>query len=220
MTQATPTPQTQPKDRRALSHLTHGLTSSRIYIFTEAEQQVYDELCRGFEESFDPQTDAERTLVRQISDDSYRLRRAANHESVIFAEAAEKFSADPEQSTGDPLLDSCISNGHTWLAESKNLNLLSLYESRISNRVNRNMTELRRLQSERKAALEAAIAEAAILAQAAEAKGEKPDTAEPFLRRNFEFSAFEIARMVGYRRRLEEAKRYVASLKKPIRRAA
>src|SRR5579862_4078738 len=220
MTQATPTPQTQPKDRRALSHLTHGLTSSRIYIFTEAEQQVYDELCRGFEESFDPQTDAERTLVRQISDDSYRLRRAANHESVIFAEAAEKFSSDPEQSTGDPLLDSCISNGHTWLAESKNLNLLSLYESRISNRVTRNMTELRRLQTERKAALEAAIAEAAILAQAAEAKGETYNPADAFERRNFEFSAIEIARMLDRHRRLEEAKAFAGAAKKAFRRAA
>ena len=42
MTNAQPTPQTQPRDRRALSHLTHGLTGKRIYIFSDAEQQAYD----------------------------------------------------------------------------------------------------------------------------------------------------------------------------------
>jgi hypothetical protein len=220
MTQATPTPQTQPKNRRALSHLSHGLTGQRIYIFSDAEQQAYDELCRGFEESFDPKTEAERQLVRAISDDNFRLRRAANFESAIFAESADKFAADPDQSTGDPLLDSCISNGETWLRESKNLNLLSLYENRIHRRVEKNMAELRRLQAERRVALEAAVAEAAILAQAAEATGEKADTADPFLRRNFEFSAFEMARMIDRHRRLEEAKKYVAGLKKAQRRAA
>ena len=220
MTQATPTPQTQPKDRRALSRLTHGLTGARIYIFSDSEQQAYDELCRGFEESFNPQTDAERTLVRAISDDNFRLRRAANFESAIFAEAADKFAADPEQSTGDQLLDSCISNGQTWLAEARNLNLLSLYENRIHRRIERNTAELRRLQAERRAALDAAVAEAAILAQAAELTGEKADTAEPFLRRNFEFSAFEMARMIDRHRRLEEAKKLVAASKNSLRRAA
>lgn len=63
-------------------------------------------------------------LVRAISDDRYRLKRAARSESAIFAEAADKFAGDPEKSTGGPLLDSAISNGETGLAEARNLNLL------------------------------------------------------------------------------------------------
>ena len=54
MTNAQPTPQTQPKDRRALSRLTHGLTGSRIYLCTDAEQQAYDELCRDLTQSSRP----------------------------------------------------------------------------------------------------------------------------------------------------------------------
>lgn len=172
------------------------------------------------EKSYYPQTEAEMSLVRAISDDTFRLQRAAGFESAIFAEAADKFAADPEQSTGDPLLDSCISNGQTWLAEARNLNLLSLYENRTHRRIERNMAELRRLQAERRAQLEVAVAEAALLAQAAEITGEKADTAEPFARRNFEFSAFETARMIDRYRRLEEAKRVVSASKKTQRRAA
>ena len=118
--------------------------------------------------------------------------RSAQFESAIFAERAARFAADPENSTGDPALDSAISHGETWLAEAKNLNLLSLYDNRTHRRWEKNMAELRRLQTERKAALEAAIAEAAALAQLAESKGETANLTEPLERRGFAFSASEI----------------------------
>ena len=220
MTNAQPTPHTQPKDRRALSHLTHGLTGSRIYLFSDAEQQAYDDLCRDLTHSLAPVGEAEIQITRQLCDDRWRLQRAAQFESAIFAERAARFASDSENSTGDPLLDSCIANGETWLAEAKNLNLLSTYENRIHRRWEKNMAELRRLQAERKAALEAAIAEAALLAQLAESKGQSCDTSEPFTRRNFEFSASEIARMIDRYRRLEEAKKFVSTARKPLRRAA
>jgi hypothetical protein len=215
-----PTPQTQPRDRRALSHLTHGLTGKRIYLFGEDEQQAYDELCRGMRESLQPAGEAETQLTQEICDDSWRLRRAANFESAIFADAADQFAADPEKSTGDLNIDRALSDAETWIAESRNFNLLSLYEGRIHRRRERNMAELRRLQAERRAALEAAVAEAAILAQAAEATGEKADTGAPFLRRHLEFSAFEMARMIDRHRRFEEAKKFIAASKKALRRAA
>ena len=192
MTNAQPTPQTQPKDRRALSHLTHGLTCSRIYLFTEAQQQAYDELCRDLTQSLAPVGAAEIEISRQLCDDRWRLMRSAQFESAIFAERAARFAADPENSTGDPALDSAISHGETWLAEAKNLNLLSLYDNRTHRRWEKNMAELRRLQTERKAALEAAIAEAAALAQLAESKGETANLTEPLERRGFAFSASEI----------------------------
>ena len=220
MSNAQPTPQTQPNDRRALSHLTHGLTGSRIYLFSDAEQQAYDELCRDLTHSLAPSGEAEIQITRQLCDDRWRLQRAAQFESAIFAERAARFAADPENSTGDPLLDSCIANGETWLTEAKNLNLLSLYENRIHRRWEKNMAELRRLQNERKAALEAAIAEAALLAQLAESKGETSNPAEPFTRRNFEFSASEIARMIDRHRRLDEAKRFTSARPKLLRRVA
>ena len=220
MTNAQPTPQSQPNDRRALSHLTHGLTGSRIYLFSDAEQQAYDDLCHDLTHSLAPVGEAEIQITRQLCSDRWRLQRAAQFESAIFAERSARFASDPKNSTGDPLLDSCIANGETWVAEAKNLNLLSLYENRIHRRWEKNMAELRRLQTERKAALEAAIAEAALLEQAAEITGQTCDATEPFTRRNFEFSASEIARMIGRYRRLKEAQKLCASSKKLIRMAA
>jgi hypothetical protein len=134
---------------------------------------------------------AEADLVRAISDDRRRLQRAARSESAIFAEAADKFAADPAKSTGEPLLDSAISDGETWLAEARNLSLLSLYENRIHPRCERNMAELRRPEAERRAAFEAASAEAALLEQAAEINGQTCDAPEPFTRRDFDFRLLE-----------------------------
>lgn len=79
------------------------------------------------------------------------------------------------------------------------------------------MAELHRLQAERKAALEVAVAEAALLAQFTESTGKSCDTSEPFTRRNFGFSAFEMASTIDRHLRLEEAKKFVAAKRKPLR---
>jgi hypothetical protein len=125
------------------------------------------------------------------------MNRASCLESAIFSEGVEKFVASCE-ATGDPELDLAVSEGRVWQAEAKNLNLLALYTSRFHRRFEKNMAELRRLQAERKAALEQAIAieEAALLSHMAATKGEAYNIAEAFTRRNFEFSTEETHRMV------------------------
>ena len=210
---------TQPRDRRAYSNLKHGLTG-RVYLFGEAEQAAYDQLSRGLHESLTPANELECQLVKSLVDDRWRLARAATLESAIFAEAAEKFAADPEQATGDPDLDRALSDGRTWIAEAKNLNLLTLYESRIGRRFDRTLADLRKLQAERKAALAEAIEEAALLSHHARSKGETYNPAEAFEARDFEFSAVEIGRMVDRWLRLQEAKKFAAETRKPLRKAA
>jgi hypothetical protein len=212
-----PTPQTAPRDRRALSHFKHGLTGA-IRLFSPAEQSAYDKHCRDSFESLKPEDNLQKTLAQQICDDHWRLDRAAALEESIFAEGAEKFSADETRATGDPDLDLILSQGQTWLAEAKNLNLLTLYESRIHRRVEKNRAELHRLQAERRAELERAIEEAALLQRYAEMKGEKYNLAESF--RNFEFSAEEIARLVTRQRRLWEAISALGTGRKSLRKAA
>jgi hypothetical protein len=120
-----------------------------------------------------------------------------------------------ERSHGRPEIDLALSEGRVWQAEAKNLNLLSLYTIRFE----KNMAELR-LQAERKAALEQAIEEAALLSHMAKTKGETYNMAEAFTRRNFEFSTEEIHRIVNRWRRLLEAKKFAAASRKGIRIAA
>jgi hypothetical protein len=210
--------QAHPTDRRALSNLKHGLTG-RVYLLTQAEHTAYDALSRGIHESLAPVGAAEIELVDALVDDRWRLRRAAALESSIFAGHAGKFASSPD-ATGDPDLDVALSHAGAWTAEAKNLNLLSLYESRIHRRFERNMSELRKLQSERKAALEQALEEAALLAQLAESEGETYDPAESFQIHNLEFSTQEIARMVDRWGRLNQARKLSAAPAKPLRIAA
>lgn len=215
-----PQPITSPKkfDRRALSPLKHGLTG-RIYLLSQAEQVAYDELSRGLHNDLSPAGEMEMQLVESLVADRWRLNRAVSLESSLFFEGAERFADGPE-ATGDPELDVALSEGRVWSAEAKNLNLLSLYESRIHRRFEKNFAVLRKLQADRKAALEQAIQESALLSQLAESKGEACNPAEPFERRNFVFSTPEIKSMVSRYRRLEEAKKLSKASRKALRMVA
>jgi hypothetical protein len=209
---------TKQTDRRALSPLKHGLTG-RIYLLSQAEQMAYDELTRGLHQDLAPAGEMEMQLVQALVDDRWRLTRANCLEASLFCEGAERFADSPE-ATGDGDVDLALSEGRVWQAEAKNLNLLSLYESRIHRRFEKNFAILRKLQADRKAALEQAIQEAALLSQLAESEGEPCDPAEPFERRNFVFSTAEIGQMVSRYRRLEEAKKLSKAPRKPLRAAA
>jgi hypothetical protein len=207
-----------PCDPRALGNFKHGLTG-RIFFFSEADRSAYDNLFQGLKESLAPEGTLEEELLKDLVDDRWRMTRATCLESSIFAEGAEKFTASSD-ATGDPEIDLALSEGRVWQSEAKNLNLLSLYTSRFHRRFEKNMKELRRLQAERKAALEQAIEEAALLSHMAKTKGETYNMAEAFARRNFEFSTEEIARMVNRWHRLLEAKKFAAASRKGLRAAA
>ena len=208
----------QPRDPRAWNSVKHGLTG-QILLATPAEHAAYNRHCSGIRESLAPEGEMESGLVQSIADDRWRLMRAATLESAIFAEGAAK-SLESEDSTGDPEIDASLAQGRTWLAEARNLNLLTLYESRIQRRFEKNMAELRKLQSERKAALQQAIEEAARLAQLAESEGQTYNLAEAFEYRNFAFSTEEIGRMVSRYRRLQRAKKLSAAPRKGLSVAA
>ncbi len=192
---AQPIHETQPRDRRSYSNLRHGLTG-RIYLFGEEEQKAYDANRRALFEAYAPASEIEERLVTEIIDDGWRLDRAKTFESALLAEHAAKFASSGE-ATGDPAVDLALGYAAGWRAESKNLNLLSLYESRIHRRRDRNTAELRRLQTERKQLLEAATQEAALLTHVAEKEGKTCDRSEPFAARGFVFSPEEIHRRVS-----------------------
>jgi hypothetical protein len=213
-----PTP--KPRDRRALSALRHGLTG-QIYILTQTDQVAYDLHCQGFHDSFLPATPVEAGLVQAVADDRWRLKRASALENSIFAEA---ISQPSEVTSGNPEVDAALVQGQVWLAEAKNLALLTLYESRIQRRVEKNMAELRTLQAERQAALQHAVDEAILLTQEAESKGETFDIERDFTplaaSLKFDFSTTEIASLASRQRRLAEAIKFSRTHVEPRKRAA
>jgi hypothetical protein len=148
--QPSPTISPNKTDRRTLSPLKHGLTG-RIYLLSQAEQIAYDDLTRALHDDLAPSGEMETQLVEALVADRWRLNRVVSLESSLFFEGAEKFANSPE-ATGDPELDQALSEGRVWTAEAKNLNLLSLYESRMNRRFEKNFAILRKLQADRKAA--------------------------------------------------------------------
>ncbi len=88
----------------------------------------------------------------------------------------------------------------------------------------KNLTILRQLQQDRKAALQQAAEEAELLAQLAAGKGEAFDIERDFPRealpRQFVFSTAQIARLVAHRRCLAAAKKQFRAPSKPLSKAA
>ncbi len=196
----------KPRDPRAINSLTHGLTG-RIYHLTAEDEAAYEAHVRGYRQSFAPSGPVETDLVQAIADDRWRLKRAATIESAIFV--LDRGIDPAPQAVAE-----------TWLRKGANLALISLYETRIQRRAERNMQQLRQLQAERKAIESQFIEEAARLAELAESKGEVYDPAEDFAARNYPANfAFSAQNLIRHRR-LAEAQRNPTAIQKPMKMAA
>ena len=199
----------KPRDQRALNAYRHGLTG-QVLIIPPAEKVAYEKHCQGFQESFAPKGAVEIDLVQSIADDRWRIKRAAAMDHSIHALSA----ADPAEITAHhEEIDTALAMAITWIKEGKNLQLLTLYESRLQRKVEKNMALLRQMQQERRDALQQALEEAAIL-------GEAYDFPAEALPPQFDFSPQQFARLAAHRRRLNEAGMRRGTPQKPLRRAA
>ena len=136
--------QTKPRDRRAFNAYRHGLTG-QVLVITPAEQAAYEKHCNGIHESLAPQGAMETDLAQSVADDRWRLKRAAAMESNILAIGINL----PAERTGHEQSDAACAMAHTWLDHSKELERLTLYESRLQRRVEKNLALLRQLRKDR-----------------------------------------------------------------------
>ena len=196
------TEETKPRDPRAFNAYRHGLTG-QVLVIPPAEQAAYDRHCQGIHRSLAPQGAMEAGLVQTIADDRWRIQRAAAIESNLFAIGLTR----PDQSlTGSEDSDVALAMARVWLERSKELDRLTLYEGRLQRKVEKNLALLRRLQQDRREALQKIVEQAAIL-------GEAYDFPAEALPPQFVFSALQIAPLARHHRRLKE-------LETPLRRAA
>jgi hypothetical protein len=179
------------KSRCRLNAVRHGLTAQTL-CFTPEESQKYVEHLAGLHVHYQPTGPIETALVAQIADGMWRLDRASAIEHGIFALAIQ--SAAPEPGA----VDSALAPARTWLAESKNLALLTLYVKRIENKLSANKAELAALQDRRKSEAEAAMRDAMALRQAAESEGKPYKPEEYFNRPPRETQSVFSPRMVDY----------------------
>jgi hypothetical protein len=209
-------PKSEPGTQRTrLNAYKHGLTG-QIHLFTPEEHTAFEKHCQPIVEALAPVGILEQGLAQDIAEDKWRLNRARALESGIFALGQIADESDPGPLQNDPHeidppeMDHALSQARTWLDDGKHIQLLSLYQQRIQRSVERNMAELRTLRAERKAAREQALAEAVLLAQLAQSKGEKYDAAADFppelLGTDSVFSPAAITRLIDRNQRLNQAR--------------
>jgi hypothetical protein len=136
------------KSRTRLNGLRHGLTGQTA-LLPEEDRAVYDRHHARFLAELRPAGLIETQLAHHIADDHWRLNRIQAIENNIFALGIEARAGDFHE---DPESDAALAQADTYLERSRELNLLTLYESRINRSLRNRTKELAELQRERKAA--------------------------------------------------------------------
>ena len=217
-------PKSAGTERTRLNAYKHGLTG-QIHLLTAAEHEAFDAHCKGICEALVPVGALEIDIAQAVAEDRWRLKRVRAMETAVFAagrQGALGFIPSGDPLSEDPaqrLADDAVTQARSWLAKSDNFQLFTLYEQRISRTIERNMAELRTLRAERKAARDQALAEAVLLAQLAQSKGEKYDAAADFppelLGTDSVFSPAAITLLIARNQRLNEARDYAKTRVSP-----
>lgn len=194
------------KRRSSLNARRHAITA-RVHVATPEECAAYDAHLKAYLEAIEPAGVIETDLALEIAELKFRLKRCSSLEHAIFALGHESHIGSFD--SGTPQADAAFAEGLTWIREAKNLQLLTLYESRIRKAIEKNTIELERLQTARKEAYAAAQRQAIRLVKAAASEGREYEPAGDFEparhHGEFVFSASELARVVDRETRLTRA---------------
>jgi hypothetical protein len=156
------------RNRSRMNALRHGLTG-QVTTMTDEDRSAHDQFSEALIASLAPDGAMEIQLAQRVATDSWRLNRASAIEDNLFAlgQLQNAGQACPDV----PQIDAALISARVFTLESKQLQLLTLYEQRINRSLQKNLAMLQSLQSARKAAHEAAMKEAATLLKLSEMKG-------------------------------------------------
>src|SRR5580693_4492774 len=155
------------RERSRSNALRHGLTG-QVTTMTEEDRAAHDKFSKALIADLAPQGAMETQLAQRIATDSWRLNRAAAIEDNLFAIGLNDHGGRLSE---HDQIDSALTTARVFTLESKQLQLLTLYEQRLNRAVQKNLAILQQLQTARKAAHTAAMKEASALLQLSEMKG-------------------------------------------------
>jgi len=185
------------KKRSRLNALRHGLTG-QVTTMTDEDRAAHDKFSKALIQDLAPEGAMEIQLAQRIATDSWRLNRISAVEDNLFAlglhENGGKLS-DHEQ------IDAALTTARVFTLESKQLQLLTLYEQRLNRAIQKNLALLQSLQAARKQEREAAMKEATSLLKLSEMRGMEYVPA----RDGFIFSTAEIHTAIDRDQRLQRA---------------
>src|ERR1022692_3845955 len=185
-------------NRSRMNALRHGLTG-QVTTMSDEDRAAHDKLSKALIQSLAPEGAMEIQLAQRIATDSWRLNRASAIEDNIFAlgQLQNGGQACPDV----PQIDAALTTAHVFTLESKQLQLLTLYEQRINRSLQKNLAILQSLQTARKADHEAAMKEASVLLKLSEMKGLEYDPAKD----GFVFANDQIHAAIDREQRLQRA---------------
>jgi hypothetical protein len=214
------------KKRSRINATRHGLTG-QFHAFSHEDKIAFDEHCTNLMADYKPATYREKLLAMSIAEDMWRLNRARALENNIFAIGMSGPIGDAtDVDSAEGHAAAC--QARVWLADGRNIQLLSVYETRIRRNIEKNDKQVKELQTERKATHEKALHEEILLAKLAISEGTPylyceeecptyPGESTPRATtrgHGFEFSTDQITRLARRELRLEQATRRQNTVKK------
>ena len=186
------------RKRSRMNALRHGLTG-QVTTMTDEDRAAHDQFSKAIIANLAPDGAMETQLAQRVATDSWRLNRASAIEDNLFAlgQLQNGGQACPDV----PQIDAALTTAHVFTQESKQLQLLTLYEQRINRSLQKNLAILQQLQATRKAAHEAAMQQAAALLKLSEIKGLEYFPAND----GFVFSTAQIHSAIDREQRLQRA---------------
>src|ERR1700744_32921 len=187
----------------ALNARRHHLTG-QVTTMTEADRIMHDAFSAAILESLAPEGAMETQLAHRIATDSWRLNRISAVEDKLFARGQNAKSdgihtQDSEINAAE--IHAALTAAKVFKEESRQLQLLTLYEQRINRNIQKNLATLQALQAARRAKREAEMKEAKKLLQLSEMKGLPYEPAKD----GFVFSNAQIHAAIDKERRLDRA---------------
>jgi hypothetical protein len=199
------------RERAKLNALRHGLTG-QVTVMPHEDREAFNHFCAEIVSSLNPANALEQQLAQSIAQDNWRLNRARAMEDNILALGHTSEAADMDAE--HPEIHAAITAARVFSNDPHQFQLLTLYMQRTNRDIHRNIQLLRELQTERRAARQTELEQAAKLQQLNELKGIPYDPkAEAAIRATlagdpigFVFSNHEIEIYTHHQRRLEQAK--------------
>ncbi len=146
------------KQTVSVNALRHGLTG-RTVVLPADDLDLYKTHVKTLTASLKPETPEETQLAALIADNYWRLQRIQSIEDGIFALQY----ADDETLATHPQANTTLNQPKAYLNHAKELERLTLYESRIHRNIKSATARLETLQSDRRAARAAALEQAKLL---------------------------------------------------------
>ena len=148
------------KAKASQNALKHGLRAQAT-VLPDENLDDFEFLVSGLEDQFQPQTALEWTLLRQLADAEWRMRRVPYLEAALLAAKVGRtvryYKGFPERLPEDDAEADMVLIGEAAESDARNgdtLSKLSRYEARLSHRYFKALDHLQKIQSLRQQAAE------------------------------------------------------------------